>query len=927
MKARPFALALLALTTISLAGPLAVYTRNTSLKVSEPDGTVLLELAPFMWGPNWGYVGLKGEFAEGDGQSAGRFNGTVKGSNAQCTFEVALRSDGPRSLRMDVAFAADRDTELTQAIVSLKAGRPLQGKGRVTAADAAGEKPLDLPFGRGLISNELKQLAFLVDEGRSIGVAFDPPAMVNTDGEARIVLAAGRIAAGERRTVSIRLSLPADASFALSPANVPLPANAASWFEWKADADTSKPSAIDASGWLEKPAGQRGRIVRDGDRLLYDGKPIKLWGINVNYAACAPAKDVAARQARFYAKYGLNAVRLHKYADGSGWQGILSNRSFVEFDPAKLEQMDYYVHQLKEQGIFVEFSPIFGAVRVGPDDAARVPFANELDASRDGWRNATQGMTWFSDELQDLAIEQTTKLLQHRNPHTGLRYADDPAVAFVELVNENSALFFFTLAAMQKSPTIQQRAGEAFFQWLKDKYGTEKALLDAWGNSAINVFANERMLGEGWDKGLIYPVGNPWFFDPEQLEGAMKSRKQRLLDTIAFLHHQQNRFYDRFVKAIRDTGYTGEIVASNWQAGRAFSHFANLHSDSLVGTIDRHNYFSGTGSMLSRPGSGMLSTGLQQVADRPFMLSEWIHEFPNEFGAEGPAILAAYGMGLNDWDVSFIFHNRDDGRFRNQLGERWDVVAPQLFAAFPAVARMVLRGDVQPAEPRFVRNVHLPSLFQGKLGFDDRVQQGYDVKEFGSESQPAAVLAVGRAVVRFTDQFVPTPAVQLGEFIRDGVFRSMTGQLAWTPGTNNHDGHITINTPGTQALVGFAENVTADLENVKITSRSPFAAIYVTALSRDRTLADDSRLLVTTIGRVRNTGMKVVAGEVVVRGGPPMIVEPIVVDLQLKRSGKPVVHILDHDGRRTGRTLDVANGKVTLDGAQTMTVYYEIEFP
>jgi hypothetical protein len=309
------------------------------------------------------------------------------------------------------------------------------------------------------------------------------------------------------------------------------------------------------------------------------------------------------------------------------------------------------------------------------------------------------------------------------------------------------------------------------------------------------------------------------------------------------------------------------------------------------------------------------------------MLSEWIHEFPNEFGAEGPAIIASYGLGLNDWDVSFIFQNRDDGRFRNQLNDRWDVVAPQVLGTFPAVSRMVLRGDVKPADPTFVRNVHLPSLFQGKLGFEDRVQQAYDVKEFGSESQPAAVLAAGRAVIRFTEQFLPTPAVQLDQFIRNGVVHASTGQLTWTPGKSEQDGRITIDTAGTQALVGFTKDVTADLRDVTITSRSPFAAIYVTALSRDRSIADDSRLLVTTIGRVRNTGMRVVAGEVVVKGGPPMLVEPIKVELKLKRPGNPVVHVLDHDGRRTGRTLVATEGVFVLDAAETRAVYYEIEYP
>ena len=67
-------------------------------------------------------------------------------------------------------------------------------------------------------------------------------------------------------------------------------------------------------------------------------------------------------------------------------------------------------------------------------------------------------------------------------------------------------------------------------------------------------------------------------------------------------------------------------------------------------------------SMLTQPGSGYLGSGLQQVVDRPFGLSEWIHVYPNVYAAEGPAIVAAYGMGLQGWDASYEFQSQADRR-------------------------------------------------------------------------------------------------------------------------------------------------------------------------------------------------------------------------------------------------------------------------
>jgi hypothetical protein len=37
-----------------------------------------------------------------------------------------------------------------------------------------------------------------------------------------------------------------------------------------------------------------------------------------------------------------------------------------------------------------------------------------------------------------------------------------------------------------------------------------------------------------------------------------------------------------------------------------------------------------------------------------------------------------------------------------------------------------------------------------------------------------------------------------------------------------------------------------------------------------------------------------------------------------------VVNVLDHDGRRTGRTIPVKDGRFTLDGAKDKTIYYEV---
>jgi len=134
-------------------------------------------------------------------------------------------------------------------------------------------------------------------------------------------------------------------------------------------------------------------------------------------------------------------------------------------------------------------------------------------------------------------------------------------------------------------------------------------------------------------------------------------------------------------------------------------------------------------------------------------------------------------------------------------------------------------------------------------------------------------------------------------------------------------------------VVGFTPGTQHDLGGVRILPRSRYALIYLTAASPDRTLADDTRLLITASGRSHNRGMIYFAGQLLDRGQVrrgdqgPVLMEPISASITLpRRAGTPTVHVCDHDGNRTGRTLPVVDGAVELDGKTSQTVYYEVEY-
>ena len=68
-------------------------------------------------------------------------------------------------------------------------------------------------------------------------------------------------------------------------------------------------------------------------------------------------------------------------------------------------------------------------------------------------------------------------LLTHRNPYTGLRYADDPALPLVCVVNEGNIANYLR----RLSPELHVLFQRAWNRYLAARYPTPAALAAAWG--------------------------------------------------------------------------------------------------------------------------------------------------------------------------------------------------------------------------------------------------------------------------------------------------------------------------------------------------------------------------------------------------------------------------------------------------------------
>jgi hypothetical protein len=704
------------------------------------------------------------------------------------------------------------------------------------------------------------------------------------------------------------------------------------WFAFEPEEDFS-PSVIDTGAWLEAPAGRHGFVqIQDGHLAFEDGRPVKFWGANICNARVACENRTAERWARKLAKYGVNCVRLHKFTY-PGEAGIAAGgEDSLTMDPEKLDRMDYFARQLRDRGIYYGWSPIFWH-RIQPGEAESVLAYEEIASWNEakGWGD--HGLVNFARDIQEIHQQLIVQLLEHRNPYTGLRYGEDPALAFVEMQNEDDIFWGATEAAVEHCPTYKRLLCKMFCEWLRRRYGSQTTLEEAWGAEALR--------GESLDDENLYPAPSHEHYAPEKLTEDNPDRA-RLLDQALFLHRTQNSFYARFTECIRETGYRGPLVGSCWQAGSGLPHLLNLRSDALVGIIDRHNYFGGsaghrlqpgkvaTRAMVEGPGSGLLGSGMQQVEDRPFALSEWMSLIPNEWVAEGPPIVAVYGLGLQGWDASYSFATNYD-HFTPTIEAPWvyNVDSPTQIGQYPALARMVYRGDVREGEPVAVRKVSFSSLAEGRIGVEETVEQEGDLKRF-SGGPPQDALAAGRVVIRFCEEPEESEFVSPASW-RDeqmGSVAANTGQLRWNTADR---GYFTVDTPGTQAVVGFAGGKRVALGDVIIEPETEFVSLFITALEPGQDIAHSRSVLVTCLARARNTGMVYSEDgtEVLEVGEAPILLEPVEAAITLKRGGSPTVRKLDHVGRQTDVLIPVEKqpeGARFAIGAEYSTLYYQVTY-
>ena len=439
-------------------------------------------------------------------------------------------------------------------------------------------------------------------------------------------------------------------------------------------------NASSVAHFLDAPAGKHGFVRVEGAEFVTDAGPIRFNGTNLTGPANFPEHDVADRLAARFARLGVNCVRLHfmdtwysNFMD-TRRQCILDDDSKTQrkLSPAQLDKLDYLIAAFKKRGIYVNMNLHVGRTL---DERDGVPGGSP-------WANKTVGQ--FYPRCVELQKEYARDLLTHVNKYTGNAYTDEPAVAMIEISNEDRGLVNTRrrMGIKKLAKPFRDELQRQWNEWLKKKY----------------------------------PANEPGYADGKAplLNDFPKASQEFRTDFDDFLWDNELAYWKGMRDYVRGTLKAKQPV-SGTQAGSVYSP---LDIQRKLDYVDAHAYFhhpSGKGGgWLHRnstnewtAGGESLVHGLSTLTnletkshapEKPFTVSEYSHPYPSPFTGEGQPLACAYGRMMG-WNGIFQYSYNHFPEAFEPDGMPWcifDAVAtPSVWVHSPVCAAMLVRGDMR----------------------------------------------------------------------------------------------------------------------------------------------------------------------------------------------------------------------------------------
>jgi hypothetical protein len=625
----------------------------------------------------------------------------------------------------------------------------------------------------------------------------------------------------------------------------------------------------------ETIAGEKGFIKLSPDGNSFekgDGQPIRFWA--VNEFADTLGYDGIVRHARFLAGMGVNMCRYHVSLSPKG-----KGTSLYDVDMQKVRWIWKCVSIMKKEGIYATISPFW------PHSwwlGEWIPPEWGIDGYQGNM--GMYGVFYFNDTLRLGYKNWVRALYTLTNPYTGIALKDDPAVAIVQVMNEDGVFWWSMDDNM--TPQLRELIIRKYSGWLRKEYGTIDKAFKAWGTATL---PGDDLINNHPD---IYSI-------KEMTYSRDGYKAVRMRDQTRFYAETQYNVYREMVDFYRnEIGCKQLINAMNWTAasakrqldlerwtyspGEVFAmnrYYVPGHEGNFDGwRVDPGDIFAGI-SALKNPANFPIN--VKQVEGHPFMITESGWNNPHLYMAEGPFLMSVYqsltGLDCYYWfcitDENydrfpyFDMHRLPDGQYPMH---RWTCSLPGMLAQFPANALIFRQGYLKQGEPVFRERKSHASLVNGEVSliretesFDNNFVPNEIPGQVMSDSilTPLAFLT-GPVQVDFsadTSSFSVNRKLFSLIDLKSSTVKGITGEQE----LDYKNGICKVVSPMAKGVCGFLSGKEKyNLDGVKIKCSNDYAAIWVVSMD-NKPMKSSGRLLVQCGTVYRPTGWQDEKGEFV----------------------------------------------------------------
>jgi|GEM_PF-1756609 len=308
---------------------------------------------------------------------------------------------------------------------------------------------------------------------------------------------------------------------------------------------------------LEPPAGNHGRVNVQFDGHLYfaDGQQAKFFGINLCFSATYPQNTTSINAAAHIAKQGFNIVRYH-HIDGALTSATGSNTT-RRLNHEVLDKFDYLFSQLKQRGIYSAID-LYSIRYFKSGDG--IPYYDSVNRSMD----IVKRVYMFYEPAYALFRDYPDSLLNHINPYTGIAYKNEPALVFINPMNEGTLIdhYFWdnwdnTQSSYYLPRFYKNELKSQWNDWLYNRYHWDSTLIRVWSGGDTTIGPNKITNGEFSDT----LNGVPRFWWLNQFGGNSTWGVQNAglsIEPAVFVHIYSPAQYSWYIQLLQ-SGFTIDI--------------------------------------------------------------------------------------------------------------------------------------------------------------------------------------------------------------------------------------------------------------------------------------------------------------------------------------------------------------------------------